>query len=100
MAMKPKVEFESNGRTPGNQYRIYKPLFLDPNNLKRDLDREFEAVSQSLIWVTGRLKQIEEGVNLLFRAQVGQATSADVVNFLKDFDVDSSNKTLWPKKKV
>lgn len=63
--MPPKNEFEakpgkSGGTIPSNQYRIYKPLFLDPNYLKRDLDREFESISQALIWVTSELKSLRD----------------------------------------
>ncbi|EJT2122716.1 hypothetical protein OCZ42_004593 [Salmonella enterica] len=40
--------------------RLYKPLFLTDNHLKRDLDREFESISQALIEVTARLKKLED----------------------------------------
>ncbi|AFC22014.1 hypothetical protein GAP52_021 [Cronobacter phage vB_CsaP_GAP52] len=46
-------------------YRIYKPLFLDENHFKRDLDREFESISQALIWVTNSINIVVENVNVL-----------------------------------
>lgn len=46
-------------------YRIYKPLFLDENHFKRDLDREFESISQALIWVTNSINIIVDNVNVL-----------------------------------
>lgn len=46
-------------------YRIYKPLFLDENELKTDLDRELESVSQSLIWVTQNLNIVVAALNTL-----------------------------------
>lgn len=46
-------------------YRIYKPLFLDVNHLKMDLDREFESVSQALIWVTSNMIIIVNALNTL-----------------------------------
>lgn len=46
-------------------YRIYKPLFLDENHFKRDLDREFESISQALIWVTNAVDIIVENLNVL-----------------------------------
>ena len=46
-------------------YRIYKPLFLDVNHLKMDLDREFESVSQALIWVTANMNIIVDALNTL-----------------------------------
>lgn len=46
-------------------YRIYKPLFLDVNHLKMDLDREFESVSQALIWVTTNMLIIVTALNTL-----------------------------------
>lgn len=42
-------------------FRIYKPLFLDENHLKMDLDREFEAISQALIWVTLEIDKLKGG---------------------------------------
>lgn len=56
LKMKPKEQFKSN------EYRIYKPLFLDEKKLKVDLDREFESISQALIWVTQELKELKEKV--------------------------------------
>lgn len=53
LKMKDKAEFKKN------EFRIYKPLFIDPNNLKRDIDREFESVSQALMWVTQQLKELK-----------------------------------------
>lgn len=46
-------------------YRIYKPLFIDPNFMKRDLDREFESISQALIQVSNRLEALEARVKVL-----------------------------------
>lgn len=61
-AYKPGLKMPAKNEFQKNEYRIYKPLFLDPANLKRDLDREFEAVSQALIWVTQELKELKEKV--------------------------------------
>lgn len=47
------------------KWRIYKPMFLDENNLKRDLDREFESISQALIAVTERLDAAEKEIAAL-----------------------------------
>lgn len=44
-------------------YRIYKPLFLDEKQMRMDLDREFESVSQALIWVTDNMLLIVGGLN-------------------------------------
>lgn len=52
-------------------YRIYKPLFLDENYLVRDLDREFESISQALIWVTSSVNILVENLNVLL-AQSGK----------------------------
>lgn len=49
-------------------YRIYKPLFLDDDQIKMDLDREFESISQALIWVTNNMLIIVEAVNPLLTA--------------------------------
>lgn len=49
-------------------YRIYKPLFLDENHFKRDLDREFESISQALIWVTNSINIVVENLNVLLVA--------------------------------
>ena len=49
-------------------YRIYKPLFLDVNNIKMDLDREFESISQALIWVTANMNTIVDSLNTLLPA--------------------------------
>lgn len=49
-------------------YRIYKPLFLDENHFKRDLDREFESISQALIWVTNSVNIIVDNLNVLLVA--------------------------------
>lgn len=46
-------------------YRIYKPLFLDINSLKMDLDREFESISQALIWVTNEIDDIKKRLTAL-----------------------------------
>lgn len=46
-------------------YRIYKPLFLDENQIVRDLDREFESISQALIWVTSSVDTIVDNLNVL-----------------------------------
>ena len=44
-------------------YRIYKPLFLDEKQMRMDLDREFESVSQALIWVTDNMLLIVSALN-------------------------------------
>lgn len=49
-------------------YRIYKPLFLDEKNMKMDLDREFESISQALIWVTNNLVIVVNALNTLLPA--------------------------------
>lgn len=49
-------------------YRIYKPLFLDENHIIRDLDREFESISQALIWVTNCIDIIVPALNSLLPA--------------------------------
>lgn len=49
-------------------YRIYKPLFMDEKQLKMDLDREFESVSQALIWVTNNMVIIVDALNTLLPA--------------------------------
>ena len=49
-------------------YRIYKPLFLDNDQLKMDLDREFESISQALIWVTNNMVLIVNSLNTLLPA--------------------------------
>lgn len=49
-------------------YRIYKPLFLDEQNLKMDLDREYESISQALIWVTNNLNIVVDALNTLLPA--------------------------------
>ncbi|WHS68278.1 hypothetical protein [Lundtoftevirus Lu221] len=49
-------------------YRIYKPLFLDEGQIKMDLDREFESISQALIWVTNNMLIIVDAVNPLLIA--------------------------------
>lgn len=46
-------------------YRIYKPLFLDDGNMHKDLDREFESISQALIWVTTEINKIDARVKAL-----------------------------------
>lgn len=51
-------------------YRIYKPLFLDEDQLRMDLDREFESISQALIWVTNNMVLIVNSLNTLL--PVGQ----------------------------
>lgn len=58
---------ESSSRVHINRttqpYRIYKPLFLDDNDMHKDLDREFESISQALIWVTNAIDTIVKAVN-------------------------------------
>lgn len=54
-------------------YRLYKPLFLDEAELKRDLDRELESLSQSLIWVTESLNTVVDALNVLL-AEAGKDT--------------------------
>ncbi len=49
-------------------YRIYKPLFMDEKQLKMDLDREFESISQALIWVTNNMVIIVDALNTLLPA--------------------------------
>lgn len=49
-------------------YRIYKPLFLDEDQIKMDLDREFESISQALIWVTNNMVLIVDSLNTLLPA--------------------------------
>lgn len=49
-------------------YRIYKPLFLDDDQMKMDLDREFESISQALIWVTNNMVLIVNSLNTLLPA--------------------------------
>lgn len=51
--MTPKAEFKKN------EYRIYKPLFINEKTLKTDIDRELESISQALIWVTTKIKELE-----------------------------------------
>lgn len=46
-------------------YRIYKPLFLDDKDMHKDLDREFESISQALIWVTEAIDQIVTKTNTI-----------------------------------
>lgn len=46
-------------------YRIYKPLFMDDKQMKMDLDREFESISQALIWVTNNMVIIVDALNTL-----------------------------------
>ena len=67
MANKPYTpqQIEAMKKALREPYRIYKPLFLDPNNLKRDLDREFESVSQALVWVTKELDAIKTRLDAL-----------------------------------
>lgn len=43
-------------------FRIYKPLFLDANHIIRDLDREFESISQALIWATDEINKLKKEV--------------------------------------
>ncbi|QQK87894.1 hypothetical protein pSalSNUABM01_025 [Salmonella phage pSal-SNUABM-01] len=49
-------------------YRIYKPLFMDEKQMKMDLDREFESISQALIWVTNNMVIIVDALNTLLPA--------------------------------
>lgn len=49
-------------------YRIYKPLFLDDDQMKMDLDREFESISQALIWVTNNMLIVVDALNPLLVA--------------------------------
>lgn len=49
-------------------YRIYKPLFMDDKQMKMDLDREFESISQALIWVTNNMVIIVDALNTLLPA--------------------------------
>ena len=60
MALEPKPINRVN-----QPYRIYKPLFLDEKQMKMDLDREFESVSQALIWVTDNMLLIVKSLNEL-----------------------------------
>lgn len=46
-------------------YRLYKPLFIDDKQIKLDLDRELESISQALLWVTVNMETVVSSLNTL-----------------------------------
>lgn len=63
-------------------YRIYRPLWLNTDSLyslKRDLDRELESISQSLLYVTNIFDKIDPRLNRPDEIKDIKTTMADQI---------------------